>query len=266
MSFAAVAAWSRALAGSARFALWLERTHWRATETRCRAEWMRTACRELLDHLHVQRQVLGPAPTGGLVAANHLSYLDVLLLGAEAPGTFVCKSEVAHWPILGPLLRRAGTLFVDRSSRRDAARLVDLLARRPADELVVLFPEGTTSAGHEVLPFHSPLLAPWADPRRLVQPAALGYRTAAGDAATRVSYWGDATFGPHLFHLLGRRDLEARLVFGPAFTPPDDRKRLAERLEASVRLLHQERIEPWQNCRAGTAPAFAEANPPLPAT
>lgn len=257
----------RAIAGTARFAGWLERTHWRAMELPDRGEWMRSACVDLLDLLHIRRQVFGPVPSRGLLVANHLSYLDVLVLGASAPGTFVCKREVSSWPLIGSLLRQARTLFVDRSSRRDASRLALELGARSYDELVILFPEGTTSPGTEILPFHSALLGSWSQGGRSIQPAALGYRTAAGDAAERVSFCGESSFVPHLFHLLGRRDIEAKLVFGPPLIAQTDRKHLAKQLERLVRQLHEDRIAPWQ-CSPPTAKSapLARSAGAVPAT
>lgn len=247
--------WARSFVGGAHFFRWLEDTHWRYDESAAatrpdeRDEWMRTSCRRLLEILQIDVTVFGRTPTRGLIAANHLSYVDVLVLGAHAPGTFVCKREVASWPLIGPLLRKADTLFVDRGSSHDTARLVRELRARSCERPILLFPEGTTSDGERILPFRSSLLEPWTAPESVVQPAALGYRTGRGDAGTRVSYWGEATFVTHLFHLLGRRDVEARLVFGEALEPSSNRKHLAIALQRAVSNLRAERIAPWVECR-----------------
>lgn len=261
--------WARSFAGCARFLRWLEETHWRfaesfvATQPETRNDWMRTSCRRLLEILHVDVTVLGPLPSRGLIVANHLSYLDVLLLGAHVPGTFVCKREVASWPLIGPLLRKADTLFVDRASRSDTARLVAALRKRASDRPVLLFPEGTTGSGERVLPFRSSLLEPWTGPREVVQPAALGYRTSRGDASQRVAYWGDASFGPHLFHLLGRRDVDARLVFGAPLATCSHRKQLASALHRAVSELHAERIQSWSGRHSGPGRTALSEDYPL---
>lgn len=95
----------------------------------------------------------------GLLVSNHLSYVDVLVIGAITPAIFVSKNEARHWPVFGALARLAGTIFVRRDKRTDVARLAaEIKNALDAGVLVVLFPEGTSSAGARVLPFKSALL------------------------------------------------------------------------------------------------------------
>jgi lyso-ornithine lipid O-acyltransferase len=156
------------------------------------------------------------------------------------PAVFVAKREVASWPVFGRLARRSGTVFVDRTRPRDCARVVLEMRRALASgRRVVLFPEGTSSGGAQVLPFRSPLLE-----------AALGFPVAAaavayslqpgdGDPAEEVCYWRDMSFGPHLLRLLSLRRIHARLAFGPpAVRPAADRKALARLLQGEVASLH----------------------------
>jgi 1-acyl-sn-glycerol-3-phosphate acyltransferase len=94
-----------------------------------------------------------------LLVANHLSYLDIVLLSSLTPCVFVAKNEVKDWPVFGWFARLAGTVFVDRNDRRDAARANELIRSALREgALVVLFPEGTSSNGSTVLPFKSSLL------------------------------------------------------------------------------------------------------------
>ncbi len=255
----------RSISGLLRFGRWLEETNWRFAQADAEgdlerhAAWVRESSRRLLEILHLQVTVEGPLPGGGLVVSNHLSYLDVLVLASQVPGVFICKREVSRWPLLGPLLHKAGTIFVDRAHQRDTARLVADLRSRKNDRPVLLFPEGTTSSGDSVLPFRSSAFAPWAGGNSPVQPAALGYRTSRGDSNDRVCFWREMTFVPHLFHLLGRRDVEARVVFGPPLEGQADRKQLAHELHGAVSSLQRERIWPWADRAAATAAGWPES-------
>src|SRR5258705_9602546 len=112
------------------------------------ARWLHRICLRVLRVFAVQSTVIGTVPTRGLLVANHLGYLDIVLLGALTPCVFVAKSEVKGWPVFGWFARLAGTIFVDRDNRRDAARTNETIRAALRDgALVVLFPEGTSSDG-----------------------------------------------------------------------------------------------------------------------
>ena len=186
----------------------------------------------------VKVDLRGEVPTAaGLVVSNHLSYLDVVLMAAHMPCAFVAKSEVRAWPVIGLLAASMGTVFVDRGNKRDILRVTKILEKRiAAGQTVVVFPEGTSSAGNEILPFRPPLLDPFARMGLPVRYAALRYQTGPGDppAGTSVAWWGEMEFPSHFFRLLGLSEIEARLVFGPAGLKAPDRKLLAARLEEAV--------------------------------
>jgi len=172
-----------------------------------------------------------------LLVANHLSYVDVVLLAALRPCTFVAKSEVARWPVLGLLARTMGTLFVERENRRDLPRSKARMERAlAAGRTLVLFPEGTSSSGAVVLPFHSALLAPAVELGLTVRHATLRYRTAPGErpAEQSVCWWGEMTFAAHVLDLLRLPGFEAELELGSQALFDTDRKRLARRLHAEV--------------------------------
>jgi 1-acyl-sn-glycerol-3-phosphate acyltransferase len=176
-------------------------------------------------------------PRGALVVANHLSYVDILLLAASLPCGFVAKSEVASWPFIGPLCRLAGVVFVDRNRKRDAARAGDAMHRAlDRGRTVVLFPEGTSTDGRAVLPFRSALLAGAARAALPVWTAALAYRTSAGapPAETAVAWVGDDAFTPHVAALLELPSIDGFLRFGAAPIRAGDRKELAALLHDTV--------------------------------
>lgn len=187
----------------------------------------------------VRVTVAGRAPRPPFIlVANHLSYLDIIVLGTAVPCVFVAKSEIDAWPIFGALCRSVGTIFIERRAKR---RLPEILGRvessLAAGQGVVIFPEGTSSAGDRVLPFRSPLLDL---PARLAYPvhwATLGYRSPDPASPTHLSvtWWGDMPLGPHLRALLDLPWVEARLAFGAEAIRDGDRKRLAGALHVAVR-------------------------------
>lgn len=205
---------------------------------RWRGRFLRTWSRAFLRVLGVRVAWRGPAPDPPfLLAANHLSYLDILVLSSRLPTTFVAKAEIASWPVLGPLCSSFGTLFVDRSRKSDLPRLLGRLgAALAAGSGVVFFPEGTSSAGGGVLPFRSPLLALPAASGHPVHAAALAYRTPPGEepAHLAVCWWGDMPFSPHLASLLGLSRIEATVSVAPEPLVDADRKALALVLREAV--------------------------------
>ncbi len=202
-----------------------------------RALWMQRHARRLLRVLGVRPVYHGEPPKNGVLVSNHLGYLDILVYAARAPAVFVSKAEVAHWPLLGRLARLGGTLFIQRGRRADVARVAaEMVPVVEAGVVVAFFPEGTSSGGEGVLPFHAGLLAPVVECRWRVTPAAIRYRLAEGegDAAEAVAYWGEARFVPHLLGLLGKRWVEAEVCYGTPQTPGADRRELAARLHTEV--------------------------------
>lgn len=174
-----------------------------------------------------------------LVVANHVSWLDVYLLNAMLGGTrHVAKSEVAGWPVAGAIARGFGTFFHARGSFRDAARAKDAVAAAlRAGERVVVFPEGTTSEGDEVGPFHAAFFQAAVDAGVPVQAVAVRYPGPGGRPDPAAAFVGDMTFVASLVRVLRRRRLEARLTFGPLLLPgPLARRELAAVSHAFVAL------------------------------
>jgi 1-acyl-sn-glycerol-3-phosphate acyltransferase len=180
----------------------------------------------------------GTAPEAPFfLVSNHLSYMDIPLLASRADTVFIAKVEIEGWPIFGPISALANTVFVDRSLKRDIPRVLTAIDERLAHgHGVVLFPEGTSSAGAEVMPFRPSLLATAAAARYPVSYASLAYRTPPGEnpAHLAVCWWGGMTFSRHFLDLLAMPCFEASVTFGAGPIQDDDRKRLAERLHGAV--------------------------------
>jgi len=209
-----------------------------ALAPRLRARLFRWWARGLLRLLDIQVEVRGPLPPPGVaLVANHLSYLDVVVLGSLVDATFVAKADVARWPGLGPLAARVGTIFLDRTRKRDLLRVIPRVeARLRAGETVVFFPEGTSSAGRELLRFHPSLFEAPRRAGRATAAAALSYATRRGDPdpATAVCWWGDMEFLPHLFGLMKLSGVRATVDWLPETYRESDRKRLAARTHTAI--------------------------------
>lgn len=173
-----------------------------------------------------------------LLVANHLGYVDIALLAAQAPAAFVAREDLSRWPFWGVMSRSVGTIYVDRGAKRDLPRAAAEIERALARGIgVVLFPEGTSSDGSGVLPFRPSLLDPAARLGIPVHWATITYRALPGEppASRSVCWAGSAPFLPHFLHLLRLRGFEAVLAYGEAPLADRDRKTLARDLEEAVR-------------------------------
>ena len=204
-----------------------------------RAEWLTGACRGVLASLSVDVNVRGSMPPNGLIVSNHLSYLDILCYSSLAPCIFVSKAEVRGWPVFGRLATNGGTIYVDRESRADAMRVAkDMENTLRAGNRIVLFPEGTSTGGDEVLKFHAPLFEAAIRADAPITPACISYEIEGGDARKDVCYWADMTFAPHFLGLLGKGKIRASIAIGTAREHVGDRKRAGKLLHDDVVELH----------------------------
>ena len=181
-----------------------------------------------------------------LLVANHVSWLDILILGHAADATFVAKSEIAGWPVIGWLARMTGTMFVRRHWRSVRQQRDELAARLEAGQNVVLFPEGTSTDGLGVHPFKSALFAAVegnAPSRPLaVQPVTLAYVALAdgtpigAEEAGRYAWFGETLFAPHLLAALCSDGCRVDLVLHePVLSwEVEDRKQLARQAQALI--------------------------------
>ena len=208
-----------------------------------RATWLHDSCARLTRRLSLSPLVSfsGGQDAAGLIVSNHLTYLDILMYSAARPCLFVAKSEVRRWPLLGTLAKLGGTIFVDRGRSLQAAEANRKIEQGLRDGLAVLvFPEGTSTDGREVLPFRSPLFEPAIRAGASVTAAAIRYH--ADDAAEdQVTYWGDMVFAPHLFRTMCIRGLAAEISFDSPSRFPD-RKSAAREAWRQVQSLRDQAV------------------------
>lgn len=194
--------------------------------------------RRLLRRLNVSLFVEGTPPAQGLIVSNHLSYLDILVFSAAAPCVFVAKKEVRSWPGVGWIATLAGAIYIDRSRRSATHSIQPAIQAALAGGLrLVLFPEGTSSNGKQLLPFRSSLLQPAVADGAPVTAARLHYELDDGDPTNDVCYWGDMTLLPHALKLFAKNGVRARLCFGTGSRVFSGRKEAAEKLWEEVNAL-----------------------------
>jgi lyso-ornithine lipid O-acyltransferase len=184
-----------------------------------------------------------------LFVSNHVSWVDIVVIGSITPVAFVAKREVASWPLVGVTAKMQRTVFVDRGRRHQTGDAVSEIAKRVASGTsVVLFAEGTSSDGNRVLPFRSALLGAIEDQSGggsiLMQPMAMTYVGQHGLPMGRqhrplVAWYGDLDFMPHIKAFIERGAVDALVTYGDP-VPADrdvDRKAMSKRLEGTVREL-----------------------------
>jgi 1-acyl-sn-glycerol-3-phosphate acyltransferase len=149
------------------------------------------------------------------VVSNHLSYLDIIIISAAMPCFFVSKIEVGGWPFFGKAARSGGTIFLDRSSRESANAVAEQMAERLKLPIpVLLFPEGTSTDGAQVLRFHSRLIDPATSAGAPITAAAIQYVIGGGVEERELCWYGNEEFPSHLWKVLGVKGFAARLHFG----------------------------------------------------
>ncbi|HSY17517.1 MAG TPA: lysophospholipid acyltransferase family protein [Candidatus Acidoferrales bacterium] len=207
----------------------------KAKKRRARSAWLQRAARRHIKIYSCDYSSTGPIPKSGLLVSNHLSYLDIMVIASITPVVFVSKSEVRNWPVIGWLTALAGTIFIVRERRTHVGAVNQEIESALADGvLVVVFPEGTSTNGSEVLPFRSPLLEPVTHGNHPISVGFLHYELDDGDPANEVCYWGDHTFFPHAVNLLSKKRVRAKMTFGTYQRTTDDRKELAKDLHEAV--------------------------------
>lgn len=179
-----------------------------------------------------------------LIAANHSSWLDVIVLGAVRPASFVAKRAVKSWPLFGLIAKLGRTVFVDRDDPRSVFEpQAEMRERLKAGETLILFPEGTSSDGNRVLRFRSALLEAANGGAPIpVQPVTIAYRNLWGIPLDRrrrpqFAWYGDMALWPHLWEALCLGPVDVAVIFHPARTLDEagGRKALALYCEKSIR-------------------------------
>ena len=239
------APWTLRVARLARLALHLARglaitmTRYPRLSPAAQREEVRRWSRQMLSILSVKLDAgNAPAflPPRCMLVMNHVSWLDVFIINAWTPATFIAKSEVRSWPLIGALCVRTGTLFIERG-RRAAVRhanaaITEAITR---GELVAVCPEGTTTFGDTLEPFHAALLQPAIAAGAVLQPVALRYADAQGRHSIAAAYVGETSLLGSIWSLVSARELVAGLVFtAPLPTAGRERRGLARDAEAAI--------------------------------
>jgi 1-acyl-sn-glycerol-3-phosphate acyltransferase len=178
-----------------------------------------------------------PARGPCLIAANHVSWLDIMAIHGVVPEAhFVSKADVKAWPLVARLVDAAGTLYLERERKRDALRVVhDVAAALRGGQVVAIFPEGTTSTGHGLLPFHANLLQAAIATGAPVQPLALRFADATHAVSEAVEFVGATSLTESLWRSACGNGVTVRLVFLPPRPSAGlDRRQLAEQLRGDI--------------------------------
>ncbi len=218
--------------------LWIVSRHFGRMTPARRHERIRWWSIKTLRLLGIELKASGQAlPAGHLLVANHVSWLDIAGIHAVLPqARFVSKSDVKHWPLIGTLVDGAGTLFIERASKRDALRVVHQTAEALKNgDCVAVFPEGTTGAGPELLPFHANLLQAAITTGAPVLPVVLRWHEPGERFSASARFIGDMTLAESLWHIASARGLGIEIQVLPSVaTEGLDRRGLAEALRTLI--------------------------------
>ena len=176
-------------------------------------------------------------PGAALLLANHISWLDIAAIHAVAPrARFVSKADVLAWPLLGWLIKNAGTLFIERERKRDALRVLHQVAAALTDgDMVAVFPEGTTGSGRELLPFHANLLQSAISTNTPVQGVALRYSDARHSVSPAAEFLGDTTLLQTVWRMLSTPGLSVHVALLPALpSSHTERRALTEAVRVQI--------------------------------
>ncbi|MBK9347074.1 MAG: 1-acyl-sn-glycerol-3-phosphate acyltransferase [Burkholderiales bacterium] len=203
---------------------------------------------ELLAKLAIKLVVHGQPPLRGpvLLAANHISWLDIVVMHAARHCRFISKADIKHWPIVGTLATAAGTLYIERESRRDAMRVVHHMAESlQQGDVLAVFPEGTTGDGTRLLPFHANLFQAAIAANQPVQPVALRFVDGTtGTMSLAPCYVGDDTLLQSLWRTVCTDNLVAEVRFGePQLAQGRDRRALAADVRRAVQTLRGDALD-----------------------
>lgn len=193
----------------------------------------------LLAKLAIKLVVKGNPPSAGpmFLVSNHISWLDILVIHASKHCRFVSKADVKNWPVLGALATGAGTLYIERESRRDAMRVVHHISEALQNgDILAVFPEGTTGNGIDLLPFHANLLQAPIVCNAPIQPVALKYLDPqTGQTSQVMSYVGDESLLDSLWRTLKSKDVTAIVTYGePQLSNGRSRREWSDDLRAEI--------------------------------
>jgi 1-acyl-sn-glycerol-3-phosphate acyltransferase len=171
-----------------------------------------------------------------MMVSNHISWLDIFAINAVLPSRFVAKSEVASWPLIGWLCTRVGTLYIERGTKNGARRANQKIAQTlAAGRLVAVCPEGTTTFGRELLPFHAALFQPAVDAHATILPVVLSYTDAHGAWCKSAGYVGDDTLADSIWAIVSTPRMIVTLRFAaPIVIEGMGRRDVARAAEAVI--------------------------------
>lgn len=189
-------------------------------------------------------------PRGAVLVANHLSWLDVFAVYTHTPGQFVSKAEVRDWPLIGGVVVRAGTIFIERGSARHARNVNShIAAALNGGAIICVFPEGVAGEGDVLHSFHGALFQPAIEGQATVVPIALRYTDSEGRHNPAPNYAGETTLLQSLWSVLSHTGLNAELHFLPHVSAANAQRRelarhteslISERLGIAIKRKHNE--------------------------
>jgi 1-acyl-sn-glycerol-3-phosphate acyltransferase len=191
-------------------------------------------CKGLLGTFNIKVIVIGNVPPlhiqGAMLICNHVSWADIHVLNSLVRLRFIAKSEIKSWPVFGYLVQKANTLFIDRSKRQEAGRIVDIATSSlKAGDNLCFFPEGTTSVGTQILPFKSSVLQAAINANATVWPIAIRYVNAEGSVDIRMAYAGETTMAESMKAVIAVKNPIVECHFlAPIYTQGLDRRALTE--------------------------------------
>ena len=216
--------------------------------------------RKLLRILNIVLTVHGarpaPATRNLIIAANHVSWVDIFVISAAHPSRFIAKSEIRDWPIAGWLSDRAGTIFIRRARRSDTAKINEVMHAVLAEGATIgFFPEGTTTSGDRLLKFHTSLFEPAVANAATLAPAVIRYRASDGERSGAMAFIGEISFAESVGLIIRQKSTIAEITFAPPIAASGRTRRelalLAETAVANILNVPQ----PHAHQRFGTAPA-----------
>ncbi len=174
-------------------------------------------CKILLNCFNIQVLTHGAPPSNTcstLFVANHVSWADIHALNSVLPLRFIAKLEIKSWPIFGYLVKKSDTIFIDRTTRKDAARIVKIAADALHNgDNVGFFPEGATTQGTHLLPFKSSILQSAINANATIWPVAIRYSKSDGSTNAAMAYVGDMTLGESMMRVLKQKNPVVELYF-----------------------------------------------------
>jgi 1-acyl-sn-glycerol-3-phosphate acyltransferase len=205
------------------------------TKKRCIQQWSRG----LITIFHLKHRVINaellPKNGGYLIAANHISWIDIASIHSFLPCRFVAKSEVAGWPVFGWMAKQTGTLFIRRDNKRHGKEIAKQLEELLLNEPICIFPEGTSTAGDRVLPFRPNLFESAAQTQVQTFPMTIRYLDQDNQYSDATAFIGEMTLIDSIIKMLRTKSITVELIFGPSPATDLDRKALAQYCEEQVR-------------------------------